>query len=167
MGEIIMRRPSGEEVTLEKVVEIVKNYILEAPDEKYEFTVGTDSQNHFYTKIVRVIAIHRVGKGGLFFYNSEYVQNISSLKQKISIETSKSLELANGLLDRLEYSLMDDNISIDDLDVVFQIHCDIGNQGKTKELIKEITSWVEASGYTCLIKPNSYAASGIANKYSK
>lgn len=162
-----MRRPSGEQVSLQEVVNIVKNYILDSPEDKYEFTVGTDSQNHYYTKIVRVIAIHRIGKGGLFFYNSEYVPHIHSLKQKINTETAKSLELANGLLDELEYALIEDNISLDDLDVEFQIHCDIGTNGKTKELIKEITAWVEASGYTCLIKPDSYTASGIANKYSK
>ncbi|MBQ1294282.1 MAG: hypothetical protein IIY21_09600, partial [Clostridiales bacterium] len=51
--------------------------------------------------------------------------------------------------------------------VSFQIHCDIGRSGKTNVLIKEVVSWVTSQGYVCLIKPDSYAASGIADKYSK
>lgn len=162
-----MKRPSGQKVSMQEIVEIVKDFILQAPNEKYEFTVGTDSQNFSFTKMVEVIAIHRVGKGGLFFYNVEYLNRITSLRQKITLETSKSLEIADGLLEELEYSLMENDIDINDLNVDFQIHCDIGHQGKTKELITEIVAWVEGQGYHCLIKPDSYAASGIANKYSK
>ena len=51
--------------------------------------------------------------------------------------------------------------------VSFRIHCDIGRSGKTSVLIKEVVSWVTSQGYVCLIKPDSYAASGIADKYSK
>ena len=162
-----MKRPSGEKVNMTQIIEIVKNYILQEPKAKYTFTVGTDSQNFNITKMVEVIAIHRVGKGGLFFHNIEYLPRIASIRQKITTETQKSLELADGLLEQLELSLMDYNICLDDLDLEFQIHCDIGTQGKTKELITEITMWVESQGYNCCIKPDSYTASGIANKYSK
>lgn len=31
----------------------------------------------------------------------------------------------------------------------------------------EIVGWVTSCGYKCEIKPNSYTASGIANKFSK
>lgn len=39
----------------------------------------------------------------------------------------------------------------------------------TDEVYKiiEIVGWVTACGYKCEIKPNSYTASGIANKLSK
>ena len=59
------------------------------------------------------------------------------------------------------------DVDIEKLNLNFHIHCDIGHKGKTKELIKEITNWVESLGYDCLIKPESYTASGIANKFSK
>lgn len=48
--------------------------------------------------------------------------------------------------------------------LVFSVHADIG---KTKELIKEICSWIEALGFEARIKPDSYAASGVANMLSK
>ena len=145
----------------------IADYIGQDPDGQYEITVGTDSQNHGQTKMVEVIAVHRHGKGGIYFYNIEYVKRIQNLRQKINEETSRSLHVADGLLDGLECELMMLGISIGDLNLSFQIHCDIGRYGKTNMLIKEITKWVTSYGYLCCIKPYSYAASGIANKYSK
>ena len=48
-----------------------------------------------------------------------------------------------------------------------QIHMDIGENGPTKKYIQELEGWVRAVGYDYEIKPNSYAASTIADKYSK
>lgn len=162
-----MKRPSGQIVNMDEIIQIVRDYIVQEPKEQYVFTVGTDSQNHSHTKMVEVIAIHRVGHGGIFFYNTEYLTRITNLRQKINVETQRSLELANGLLENLELSLMDIDKEINDFNIDFQIHCDIGQNGKTQTMINEITAWVEAQGYHCLIKPDSYTASGIANKYSK
>ena len=117
--------------------------------------------------MVEVIAVHRRGNGGIYFYNIEYLKLIKNLRQKINEETSRSLQVADGLLAELELDLMTRQIDIDDLNISFQIHCDIGRAGKTSVLIKEIVSWVTSQGYVCLIKPDSYAASDIADKYSK
>lgn len=157
----------GKMLTLDQVIVKIADFIEKDLFNTYEFTVGTDSQNFDKTKIVEVIAVHRVGKGGTFFYNIDYIDKIQNLRQKITKETQRSISIADGLLEKLELELIDRNIDIDELDIKFQIHCDIGQQGKTKTLIKEITNWVTGLGYTCLIKPDSYAASGIANKYSK
>lgn len=160
-------RADRTEVKPAEMIKVITDYILQDPKAMYEFTVGTDSQNFDRTKIVEVIAVHRLGRGGIFFYYIDYINRIDVLKVKIIEETQRSLANAEGLVDELELSLMDHNIDINDLDIRFQIHCDIGTEGKTKLLIKEITNWVEALGYTCCIKPDSYTASGIANKYSK
>jgi len=149
------------------MVDIITDYIAKAPNSSYEITVGTDSQNHSKTKMVEVIAIHRVGDGGIFFYRTEYIRKIKVLKEKIVEETSRSLENATGLVDNIGVKLIDYDIDIDKLDIHFQIHCDIGKYGKTSQLISEITSWVEAAGYEAVIKPDSYAASGVANMLSK
>lgn len=161
------RTADGELFDIEQVIQKIADYIEKDPVNKYEFTVGTDSQNFDKTKIVEVIAVHRVGKGGIFFYNIEFINRIQNLRQKITEETQRSLTIADGLLEKLELELIERNIDIDDLDIEFQIHCDIGHEGKSKTLIREITNWVTSLGYVCLIKPDSYAASGIANKYSK
>ena len=166
MSEMFVR-PNGERVTLKEVARIVATYMAARPMSSYTVTVGTDSQNYDKTKMVEVIAVHRKGSGGIYFYNIEFVRRISNLKQKINEETSRSLNIANGLIDRLELTLLDGGIDITLLNISFQIHCDIGRYGRTNMMIREITNWVTSYGYVCLIKPYSYAASGIANKYSK
>lgn len=160
-------RGNGDIVTHDEMVKIVADYISADPTQEYEITVGTDSQNHSQTKMVEVIALHRIGHGGIFFYRVDYVRKIKSLKEKIVEETSRSLENASGLLDDVQLQLLEEGIDIDDLNIHFIIHCDIGHEGKTQALIKEIVSWVHSAGYECQIKPDSYAASGIANKISK
>ena len=47
-----------------------------------------------------------------------------------------------------------------------EVHSDIGNHGKTKELIQEVVSWINASGYAAQIKPESFGASKVADKYT-
>lgn len=163
----MFRTPQGQHVTINDMAMRIADFILSDKQSDYEITVGTDSQNFHDTKMVEVVAIHRKGRGGTYFYNIEFIPRITNLKQKINEETSRSLIIANDLLESLENYLLERNTLLDDLNVSFQIHCDIGKTGKTNILIKEITSWVTSQGYVCLIKPDSYAASSVANKYSK
>ena len=125
---------------------------------EFDLTIGTDSQNHSRTKVVNVIALHEVGAGGIFFYQVHYLNRIHDLRTKIYQETKESLQVANDLADALfENDLMPNIV----------IHADIGKRGKTKETIAEIVGWVTAEGFECRIKPDSYAASTIADKISK
>lgn len=161
------KRGNGESCTYDEMIKIIAKYIANNKDHEIEITIGTDSQNHSQTKMVEVIAVHMVGHGGIYFYYSEYIRKIKSLKEKIMEETSRSLMNANGFIDNLSLELIEYNIDLDDLNIHFCIHCDIGHNGKTSTLISEIVNWVHAMGYDCLIKPDSYAASGIANKITK
>lgn len=163
----MFRTARGEEVDKPEIISRIAEFILKDVYAEYEITVGTDSQNHKDTKMVEVIAVHRLGNGGLFFYNTEYIKRIPDIKQKINEETYRSLSVANGLVDGIEEILFEHEVLLEDIKLSFQIHCDIGTCGKTNILIKEITSWVQSYGYICCIKPDSYAASGIANKYTK
>ena len=165
--EKLFTRGNGQKVNYNQMIKIIADYIKKDLKAEYDITIGTDSQSHSLSKIVEVIAVHKVGDGGIFFYYSEYRERFRALKEKIVEETSRSLENANGFLDNIELLLLEDNIDIEKLNLNFHIHCDIGHKGKTKELIKEITNWVNSLGYDCLIKPESYTASGIANRFSK
>ncbi len=163
----MFKTAQGQITTVPDIAKKIFDYIMSDMTESYEITIGTDSQNFDRTKMVEVIAVHKKGKGGTFFYNIEFIHLITNLKQKINEETGRSLFVANDLFDALEELFMENDMLIDDLDVSFQIHCDIGRAGKTSVLIKEIVSWVTSQGFVCLIKPDSYAASGIADKFSK
>ena len=153
-----MRSPTYGEVTINQAFQIIKRYIQEQPEERYEITVGTDSQNSDVTKVAFVIAIWRVGKGGIFFYEIESIEKITNLQQKIYYETNLSLERASQLTKMLQDEGLSCNVSI---------HVDIGRNGPTAKIIPEIVGWVTSCGYKCEIKPHSYAASAIANKLSK
>ena len=150
----MFKTAQGQATSVPDIAKRIFEIIMSDKTGSYEITVGTDSQNFDRTKMVEVIAIHKKGRGGTYFYNIEFIHLITNLKQKINEETSRKLFVEKDML-------------LDDLDVSFQIHCDIGRSGKTGVLIKEVISWVTSQGYVCLIKPDSYAASGIADKYSK
>ena len=162
------RPVTGIEVSGKEVTQIIADYIIEDPTANYEFTVGTDSQAFSdHTRIVEVIAVRRVGRGGIFFFYKDFVPLIKDLREKIITETYRSLENANGLLDDVELILLEKNIDINKLNIRFQVHCDIGEEGKTKMFIQEIVGWVQSYHFDCLIKPNSYTASGIADRLTK
>lgn len=165
--EMVMRSPTKGELSLQKVVEAVRDFIQASPDDHYEVTIGTDSQNFDKTKIVVVIAVHRRGKGGIFFYKVTYLDRINNIRQKLITETSLSLEFANAFLEEMENEFDRSGFFYAQENITYTIHVDAGHDGKTNALIPEITAWVKANGYNVSVKPESYAASSIANKYSK
>jgi len=153
-----MYSPTYGKVSYERMIEIIKDFISKAPQSTYNISVGTDSQNFDYTKTVMVVAIHRIGYGGIFFYDIERVKKISNLSQRLFYETSISLDMAIKLSQTLEREKINFGISI---------HVDAGKNGKSSKIIPEIAGWIKACGFTCETKPNSYAASSIADRYSK
>lgn len=131
-----------------------------------QIVVGTDSQNHQDTKIVTVITICCEGKGGIFFYETSHIDKISDVRTKLYLETELSLKTADSLLAVIENDKRFEEMY---LNTLFSIHVDAGHsdKGKTKELIPAIVGWIKSVGYDCKVKPDSFAASSIADKISK
>ncbi len=75
--DLVFTRGNGDKVTYDKMIALIGDFVIKDPFAKYEFTVGTDSQNADHTKMVEVIAIHRVGNGGIFFYRIEMLISTS------------------------------------------------------------------------------------------
>lgn len=170
MEQIFLKSPTYGRVNLEQTVKIIKDFISNFPDAEYEVTIGTDSQNFNKTKIVKVIAVHKIGGGGIFFYDIVYLPLIKELRRKLVTETQMSIDLANAFIDELEKEFDRSLWDYTNYNLRFQLHCDIGYNGKTSALIPEITGWVKAAvpdEFEPIIKPESFAASSIANKYSK
>lgn len=165
--DFTMRSPTKGELSLREVVEAVRDFINSSKADTYSVTIGTDSQNFDKTKIVMVIAVHRNGKGGIFFYKTTYLKRINSIRQKLTTETQMSLELADAFLKEMEEEFFRSGFAYDEKNIKYAIHVDAGHDGKTNALIPEIVAWVKANGYDVSVKPDSYAASSIANKFSK
>lgn len=149
------------DVDITKIRTIIESRIHH--NESLTITVGTDSQSFAnYTKLVNVIVVRINNRGGFFFYDCEYVSLMKSLHDKLVTETLKSIETAYALLMELKKSNME---IIREQKII--IHSDIGVNGPTNKLINEIVGWITASGFDCEIKPQSFAASSVANKLSK
>lgn len=155
------------EITIQQIPDILQNYYdtNKKFDCPIQIVIGTDSQNFSYTKEVSVIAILTQGHGGIFFYQIRNRNRISDVRQKLHVETQDSLSVADELLSLLEQEKYEELF----LHTSFTIHIDAGtdDHGKTKPLIPELVGWVKALGYDCKIKPESFAASSIADKISK
>ena len=161
-----MRSITYGEVSLSEIAEIIKRSVENAPGLEHNLIIGTDSQNFSTTKIVNVIALQHVGRGGIFFYEITNIRKITNIKQKLLTETQMSLELATALLAELD-KLFDKTEWDYTKHLNFSIHIDAGENGPTKKVIPEIVAYVHSFGFDAVTKPDSFAASSIADKYSK
>ncbi|MCI1966680.1 MAG: ribonuclease H-like YkuK family protein [Oscillospiraceae bacterium] len=151
----------------QQMINIITNYIRSnhKTSQGFNLIVGTDSQNYSDTKMVVVIAVQNIGHGGIFFYDIIRLKRINNIRQKLFYETSLSLKYADKLISQVEDYCNRIQFNFDNVN--FCIHVDIGKKGKTNKLIPELVAWVKACGYDCKIKPDSFAASSIADKISK
>lgn len=131
----------------------------EGKEEEYQVMIGTDSQGFSDdTKVVAVIVLYHVGHGGKFFYRTEHLKKFNDFRDKIYNEAYESLEIAKAFVKAMYDS---------GHDIHTIIHVDIGENGKTKCLIDEIMGWIRSEGFEAHYKPDSIAASFIADYYSK
>jgi len=163
-----MISPTYGQVDDNRILEILLNFYNNNKDlgSEFELTVGTDSQNFSYTKVVKVLAMRCVGHGGIYFYEVTHIDRIQDVRMKLNYETNESLKLANNLLQKIEN---DPKYSELILNTNFAIHVDAGTSsiGKTKDLIPSLVGWIHSMGYDCVVKPDSYTSSSIADKISK
>lgn len=134
-------------------------YMSEEPDQKYHLIIGTDSLLSDQTCFVTAVIIHRLGHGGRYFYRKMINRKMDSLRQRIFFETALSLETAGLLsaeLSRNGHS-----------ELPVEIHLDVGPNGDTKRIIREVVGMVTGSGYVAVTKPDAYGATKVADKHSK
>lgn len=151
--------PSKGKITFEEMMLNITQYINSEANFHYKLVVGSDSQVHSETCLITAIVIHREGKGAKYYYQKKTYRKIESLRQKIFYETALSLEMASLITNYLEEN------DLADLDM--EIHVDVGRKGATRELIKEVVGMVTGNGFVAKIKPDSFGASCVADKYTK
>jgi predicted RNase H-related nuclease YkuK (DUF458 family) len=162
-----MISPTYGKCSDEEMIHIIANYIWSHNETSQGFRLifGTDSQNFSDTKIVVVVAVQNIGHGGIFFYDVLRINRIDNIRQKLLYETNMSLTYADRVLSKFEN--LCDKMSLDLSKINICIHIDAGCNGQTSTLIPELVAWVKACGYDCKVKPDSFAASSIADKFSK
>src|SRR3989344_8512819 len=156
--------PSQGELLFGQVLKEIVDFMKADRQAKYRVMIGSDSNGQGSLDIVSVVAIHRVGNGGRYFWHRTAKQGIKTLRQKIYAEVEMSLELAALFLPAFRKELgrvMDET----ELPFDFQIHVDVGEIGETRDLIREVTSMVRGYGYDVFVKPQSAAASSFADRH--
>lgn len=151
--------PSKGRLTFEEMMADIAGYITGLPTSYYKVIIGSDSQVKSDMCFITAVVVHRLGKGARYYYRKKIQRKIKSLRQKIFYETALSLEVGGMVANYLAES------GLDDLEV--EIHIDIGKQGETRDLIREVVGMVTGSGFQAKIKPDAYAASSVADKHTK
>jgi predicted RNase H-related nuclease YkuK (DUF458 family) len=163
------RNTRQENLSFQEMFDRILNFIKDDPTASYRIAIGTDSQVRTRSHFVTGILVHRVGKGAVGFIREVVIpRNIKSLREKISLETAFTLEVAymftpdhlNVIFDTILSHGLKHHLDL-------EIHLDIGQSGPTKELIKEMVNRVSGLGFDVKIKPFATAASSLANRYTK
>ncbi|MBE3584179.1 MAG: ribonuclease H-like YkuK family protein [Limnochordaceae bacterium] len=151
--------PTKGRLTFDEMFADIISFVQEEPDASYRLIIGTDSQLGDETCFVTAIIIYRRGKGARYYYHRDRKPFSRNLRQRIYYETARSLGVASQMAERLAEN------GHSDLDV--EIHLDVGENGSTRDLIREVVGMVVGSGFDARIKPDSYGASKVADKYTK
>ncbi len=154
--------PTKGKISFDNIIYDLVDYMEASPKDKYMLVVGSDSKLYREKAVfVSVIFIHRVGKGARYFYKRKKEKIGRNLRRRIYMETGLSLELGQILIERMHSALKNANLNYD-----FEIHVDIGKNGPTKEMIREIIGMIQGNGFVARYKPESFCASTVADKHT-
>lgn len=156
--------PSSGRVTVGRMITEIAGFVDEEPGKFYRLVIGTDSQTKRINgkseiDFVTAIVIHRIGKGARYYWRKERHIKKPILRDKIYTETTMSLDVAQKIVPRIRK-----HISPAKYD--FEIHIDVGPLGPTREMIREVVGMVNGNGFTAKTKPESWAASSVADKHA-
>jgi predicted RNase H-related nuclease YkuK (DUF458 family) len=151
------RRLNGDPIdTIKTKVEetIVKEI---ADGHKLKVCIGTDSQvKGSIVEFACVIVFLREKKGGFMYINNYRMdKNDMSLKRRMILEVSRSVEVA--------YSLCD---VFDRYDIELEIHADINTDPyfASNKALKEAMGYILGMGFVFKAKPDAFASSSCADK---
>jgi len=144
---------------IDKMFNDIVEFIKDDKNSKYKLMIGTDSQPGKVICFVSAVIIYREGKGARYYYRKFQHKKIPSLRQRIFMEANYSIELANILSSKFE--------KMGKKDFNIEIHLDVGENGMTKDIIKEVVGMVTGCGFDAQVKPDSYGASKVADKHTK
>jgi predicted RNase H-related nuclease YkuK (DUF458 family) len=161
--------PALGNIKFSEVIEEVFKYIKESPEKFYEIVVGCDSSSDINPAFPVALVILRKGNGGRFFltkmkYPKSEKKKFYDFHQRILQEVLFSCELA------LEFrEIIKKRVEGSKLNLKYQfeyIHADVGESGRTKDMIKEVVGLIKSNGFTAKIKPESFAASIVADRFT-
>lgn len=162
---------SGRQESVKEVIDKIFEKILTNEDSQWTIAIGTDSQNsRNITRFCSAILLLEKGKGGIYFYRNQTESRYHVLQTRMLKEAELSINLGKEVIDEVETKILSDELIDKNLNISFEIHCDLGEYGKSQDSIKAAVGWITAEfgeSVTTRVKPESTAASCIADKYTR
>jgi len=161
--------PTCGNLTLDGAVKEIFKYIADDKEKFYDIIVGCDSSSDEEPHFPLAIVVLRKGEGGRFFLKRiKYPEGrkfYGYYKQRILNEVLLSCQLALTLKEKIAEAAQ--KASIDSSNYQFRyIHADVGERGATRDMIKEVIGLIRGNGFEPMIKPLSFAASVVADRYA-
>ena len=150
----------GLQLTTSQIVETMINFMREDEKRTYKVIIGSDSEARANktADFVSAIVIHRVGNGGRYFWRRTLMhKKFHTLRDRILEEVLLSLKVAEEFLSATK--------QFDVPKFSFEIHIDVGENGATRDMIQELVGMIRANNYEAKTKPESYAASKVADRH--
>ncbi len=151
------RRLNGQRIDLE-IKEAVEQAILYETSlgHRLKVCIGSDSQvRSGVVEFATVIVFLREKKGGFMFIQNSRQAKRMSLRERMILEVSKSVEVAYALCDLL-----------DRYDVALEVHADINTDPhfQSNTALKEAMGYILGMGFVFKAKPDAFASSYCADK---
>jgi len=160
--------PTVGNLSFDGVIKEIFSYMQKAPGKFYDIVVGCDSSSEEMPAFPVALVVWKVGQGGRFFLTKIRYKGSEkkfyNFHQRILEEVFLSCELALSFREVIGEKIKNSEVP---LNYRFQyIHADIGEQGPTKDMIREVIGLIKSNGFEPKIKPESFAASVVADRFS-
>ncbi len=151
--------PTIGRIDTKRLIAEIAGFVSEGDGFTHRLIVGTDSFVSSETVFVSAVVIHRVGRGGRYYYRKTRARKMPSIRQRIIFEATMSIEIAGELR-----AALDGN---GHAGLSLEIHIDAGEDGESRGVIAEVVGMVRGSGYEAVVKPDSYGATKVADRHSR
>ena len=150
----------GLKLSPEQIVREMISFMKFDERRNYKIIIGSDSEKNGEgsADFVTAVVIHRVGNGGRYFWRHVALnRKFHTLRDRILEEVMMSLDVAREVLataQKFEMPKFD-----------FEIHVDVGENGESRVMIQELVAMIRANNFEAKTKPDSYAASKVADRH--
>ena len=151
------RRLNGDKIEI-PILDAVEKTIQKEHEQghKLKVCIGTDSQvRGEEVEFATVIVFLREKKGGFMYISNFKETRKMSLRERMILEVSKSVEISYSLCELL-----------DRYDVALEVHADINTDPafESNVALKEAMGYILSMGFVFKAKPNAFASSSCADK---